>query len=139
MILLYNSFFKHIKLIFIVIYFLFHYHFHSHFSLDETLGDYYYFNFETGETQWNHPLDKIFREKVIEARRVHSNEGGSLQEKNNQEILPKNSNSATLEGVGTENLDNIDVSHRNEENLNSNSNQEDDQEMSLTPKKLVSI
>ena len=118
---------------------MFHYHFHSHFSLDETLGDYYYFNFETGETQWNHPLDKIFREKVIEARRIHSNEGGSLQEKNNQEILPKNSKSATLEGEGTENLGNIDISHRNEENLISNSNQEDNQEMSLTPKKLVSI
>ena len=32
------------------------------------MGDYYYFNFETGETQWSHPLDKIYCEKVIKAR-----------------------------------------------------------------------
>ena len=107
--------------------------------MDETLGDYYYFNFETGETQWNHPLDKIFREKVIEARLVHSNEGGSLQGKNNLGTQPINSKSTTFEGERTENIDNTDISHRNEENLISNSNQEDDKEMSLTPKKLVSI
>jgi hypothetical protein len=33
-------------------------------SWDETIGDYYYFNVECGETQWNHPLDQIYRQKV---------------------------------------------------------------------------
>ena len=37
-------------------------------SLDDTIGDYYYFNVDTGETQWAHPLDEIYRQKVILAR-----------------------------------------------------------------------
>ena len=38
------------------------------FSLDDTIGDYYYFNVENGETQWAHPLDEIYRQKVKLAR-----------------------------------------------------------------------
>ena len=37
-------------------------------SLDDTIGDYYYFNVNTGETQWAHPLDEIYKQKVIVAR-----------------------------------------------------------------------
>ena len=48
------------------------------YSLDETLGDYYYFNFETGETQWSHPLDKIYCQRVIDARKnLHKDKLGS--------------------------------------------------------------
>ncbi|XP_059087938.1 centrosomal protein of 164 kDa-like isoform X2 [Tigriopus californicus] len=35
---------------------------------DETKDDFYYFNFESGHSQWEHPLDAIFLEKVTEAR-----------------------------------------------------------------------
>ena len=37
-------------------------------SWDETIGDYYYFNSDTGETQWAHPLDEIYKQKVTLAR-----------------------------------------------------------------------
>ncbi|TRY71793.1 hypothetical protein TCAL_01052 [Tigriopus californicus] len=37
-------------------------------SWDETKDDFYYFNFESGHSQWEHPLDAIFLEKVTEAR-----------------------------------------------------------------------
>ena len=37
-------------------------------SWDETINDFYYFNVETGETQWCHPLDDIYRQKVVLAR-----------------------------------------------------------------------
>ena len=37
-------------------------------SLDETIGDYYYFNVNSGETQWAHPLDEIYKQKVTLAR-----------------------------------------------------------------------
>lgn len=40
----------------------------SYFSWDETINDFYYFNIETGETQWCHPLDDLFKQKVIIAR-----------------------------------------------------------------------
>ena len=38
------------------------------FSYDETLASWFYYDFTNGETQWNHPLDDIFKEKVIKAR-----------------------------------------------------------------------
>lgn len=38
------------------------------FSWDETKQDFYYFNFESGQSQWEHPLDAIFLERVAEAR-----------------------------------------------------------------------
>ena len=31
----------------------------------------YYFNFETGESMWDHPCDELFREKVDEARIIY--------------------------------------------------------------------
>jgi len=41
--------------------------------LDDTIGDYYYFNTNSGETQWAHPLDEIYRQKVIVARESGKN------------------------------------------------------------------
>ncbi|CAB4063957.1 CEP164 [Lepeophtheirus salmonis] len=40
---------------------------------DDTIQDFYYFNFETGETQWTHPFDEIYKKKVIQARESGSN------------------------------------------------------------------
>ena len=37
-------------------------------SFDETLDAWYYFNFTNGATQWQHPLDSFFRERVEAAR-----------------------------------------------------------------------
>ena len=33
-------------------------------SVDSESGEFYYFNFATGETQWEHPLDELYRLKV---------------------------------------------------------------------------
>ena len=33
-------------------------------SVDSVSGEFYYFNFATGETQWEHPLDEVYRQKV---------------------------------------------------------------------------
>ena len=33
-------------------------------SVDSESGEFYYFNFATGETQWEHPLDEVYRQKV---------------------------------------------------------------------------
>ena len=38
------------------------------FSYDETLAAWFYYDFSNGETQWNHPLDEFYKQKVIEAR-----------------------------------------------------------------------
>jgi hypothetical protein len=32
------------------------------------LDDYYYFNFATGASQWEHPLDDLYRNRVLEER-----------------------------------------------------------------------
>ena len=37
-------------------------------SYDETLAAWFYYDLSTGETQWDHPLDSVFREKVLTAR-----------------------------------------------------------------------
>ena len=37
-------------------------------SFDETLDAWYYFNFTNGSTQWQHPLDSFFKERVKAAR-----------------------------------------------------------------------
>lgn len=34
-----------------------------------TNGDLYFFNFHTGESLWEHPSDKLYRQKVIEERK----------------------------------------------------------------------
>ena len=39
-----------------------------YFSFDETLASWFYYDFTNGETQWNHPLDEIYKEKVVKAR-----------------------------------------------------------------------
>jgi len=36
--------------------------------MGETLDAWYYFNFTNGATQWQHPLDSFFRERVEAAR-----------------------------------------------------------------------
>jgi hypothetical protein len=38
------------------------------FSFEEEARAWYYFNFKTGESQWNHPLDAVFQKKVLAAR-----------------------------------------------------------------------
>ena len=109
------------------------------FSLDETLGDYYYFNFETGETQWNHPLDKIFREKVVQARLAVADKGVTLQYNSNQELLAEKVESHAHEIEKTENKTDTDISNTNDESLTCDSGKKEDQEMSLTPNILVCI
>ena len=109
------------------------------FSLDETLGDYYYFNFETGETQWNHPLDKIFREKVVQARLAVADKGVTLQYNSNKELLAEKVEPHAYEIEKTENKTDTDISNTNDESLTCDSGKKEDQEMSLTPNKLVCI
>ena len=38
-------------------------------SLAEKLGHWYYFNTANGTSQWTHPADTIFKDKVEEARK----------------------------------------------------------------------
>lgn len=38
------------------------------FSFDEKLQTHYYYNEETKKTQWEHPLDHVYRELVRRAR-----------------------------------------------------------------------
>lgn len=109
------------------------------FSLDETLGDYYYFNFETGETQWNHPLDRIFREKVIQARLAVADTSVTLRQNSNQALLAEKSEPHAYEIEQTENKTCTDITNTNDESLISDTDKKEDQEMSLTPNKLVSI
>ena len=109
------------------------------FSLDETLGDYYYFNFETGETQWNHPLDKIFREKVVQARLAVADKGVTLQYNSNKELLAEKVEPHAYEIEKTENKTDTDISNTNDESLTCDSGKKEDQEMSLTPNKLVCV
>ena len=107
--------------------------------MDETLGDYYYFNFETGETQWNHPLDKIFREKVIQARLAVADTSVTLQQNSNQAIFDEKLEPHAYEIEQTENKTCTDITNTNDESLISDTDKKEDQEMSLTPNKLVSI
>ena len=107
------------------------------FSLDETLGDYYYFNIETGETQWDHPLDKIFREKVIQARLTYPNEGFSFEDKSIPDISTENIKTIGCKGDAIETNADTDNTQSNDKSLICDTTKKDDQEMSLTPKKLV--
>ena len=43
------------------------------FSYDEVRKSWYYFNFGTGETQWEHPLDQHFKSIVEQAREGNQN------------------------------------------------------------------
>ena len=38
------------------------------FSFEEETDAWYYFNFNTGETQWTHPLDSVFQKRVAAER-----------------------------------------------------------------------
>ena len=38
------------------------------FSFDEGAGVWYYFNFETGQSSWEHPLDAQYKQFVLRAR-----------------------------------------------------------------------
>ena len=38
-------------------------------SFEEDQGLLYYFNFRSGETRWEHPLDALYRDKVTLARK----------------------------------------------------------------------
>ena len=113
-------------------------------SLDETLGDYYYFNFETGETQWSHPLDKIYCEKVIEIRTNFSKQEDIGNEKikpirkqrtldDKPSLIESNSqNNQTHEGLD------IGDNQNYHEPLSCATKKQEETEMNLTPTKLVS-
>ena len=47
-------------------------------SWDETVGDYYYFESDTGRSQWSHPLDEVYRTKVQEARESPAEDGADM-------------------------------------------------------------
>ena len=58
----------------------------------DTNGDIYYFNFETGDSIWDHPCDEFYRAMVLEERqkkhsKLHSNlaSGGSTKKKKDKE------------------------------------------------------
>ena len=61
------------------------------FSWDETIGDYYYFNSDTGDTQWAHPLDEIYRQKVDLAREQFRKENVTDVSGDTSEVLTTNS------------------------------------------------
>ena len=70
-------------------------------SLDDTIGDYYYFNVNTGETQWAHPLDEIYKQKVIVARQQfdagadHPEDGRNPQPTTPEAAPPQNKEDVT--------------------------------------------
>ena len=61
------------------------------FSWDETIGDYYYFNSDTGDTQWAHPLDEIYRQKVDLAREQFRKDNVTDVSGDTSEVLTTNS------------------------------------------------
>ena len=111
--------------------------------MDETLGDYYYFNFETGETQWSHPLDKIYCEKVIKARINCSKQddvsGDQIEnifktkDIDDKSCLINRTESNSNSKVLVEAHDQLDP-----KDLSCTTEEQKEQEMNLTPKKLVS-
>ena len=108
--------------------------------MDEALGDYYYFNFETGETQWSHPLDDIYREKVIQTRKSFSSKESILKEalKGNEKLTKVENNENLKEGLESTDV-NVNVNNRqNCREQEIESNKQENSEMMSTPKKLVS-
>ena len=121
--------------------------FYLFFSLDETLGDYYYFNFETGETQWSHPLDKIYCEKVIEIRTNCSKQEDISNDKIKQIRKQENFDDKPSFVDKTEkNLKSDQIYEGLDSGDNPNcqtplsciTKEQQEPEMNLTPKKLVS-
>ena len=60
----------------------------------DTTGDIYYFNFETGDSIWDHPCDEFYREMVIEERqknqaKVHAGVATSNKKKEKDNKLKK--------------------------------------------------
>ena len=117
---------------------LFNFHMYS---LDETLGDYYYFNFETGETQWNHPLDKVYCEKIIEARKTLPKYELTAAIETKQISQLQNSSDKSAGGGGIKFFSKDDQSGNNEtiqenqhrnENITSITNPPKVQEMNIT-------
>jgi len=51
------------------------------FSQDAS-GDIYYFNFQTGDSVWDHPCDDYYRNMVIEEKRKRSAMTGSSRKEN---------------------------------------------------------
>ena len=51
------------------------------FSQDST-GEIYYFNFQSGESVWDHPCDEYYRNMVVEERRRRSAMGTSPKKDN---------------------------------------------------------
>ena len=71
-------------------------------SWDETIGDYYYFNSDTGDTQWAHPLDEIYKQKVTLAREQFTN---NSEAKNQNNVVTDN----VTNSVGSDGGDTSDV------------------------------
>ena len=63
-------------------------------SWDETIGDYYYFNSDTGSTQWAHPLDEIYKQKVTLAREQFNN----AEDKNQNNIVTDSNVAVSSDG-----------------------------------------
>ena len=63
-------------------------------SWDETIGDYYYFNSDTGDTQWAHPLDEIYKQKVTLAREQFNN----AEDKNQNNIVTDSNVAVSSDG-----------------------------------------
>jgi len=69
-----------------------------HFSQDST-GEIYYFNFQTGESVWDHPCDEYYRSMVLEERRRRSAVGASSKKDNKKKDKKDgNKKNKTLEG-----------------------------------------
>jgi len=65
----------------------------------DSTGDIYYFNFQTGESVWDHPCDEYYRSMVLEERRRRSAVGASSKKDNKKkEKKDGNKKNKTLEG-----------------------------------------
>jgi centrosomal protein CEP164 len=47
-------------------------------SYDEKLESWYYFNFRSGESRWEHPLDDVYRNLVRKVRSESISSAGTL-------------------------------------------------------------
>ena len=80
------------------------------FSYDETLAAWFYYDTTNGDTQWNHPLDDIYREKVIAARAeaaASAVKAGVNSETEQTEDIPRDTDA----GDKDDNEDNSEYKH----------------------------